>query len=306
MPDLPSTPTDPQVLLSQATCYRCIPEGLRCSVLLWLVWLAVKKKQVGHQAETIAYQDAIIDNGGTISETSLNCVDQFIVDCKAANIWTKLWDIGLFMGDQLAAALVKLKDYSGSTPVLLNTGFVNGDYTEATGLVGDGATKYLDTGVITDSVNSLSFYVRSHALGISNPMGEGFFFFGALNGVFIEYGFVGVKAYWGSNAEMTVPVAGGYAAFSLGLVSSVFVSNPEMRIYNNGISIANAGAVGGSVRSVNNRSAFLFAVNDSAGVSGFTPDTMSFYCIGDTLNATESLSFYNAVQALQTCLGREV
>src|SRR5436190_11463081 len=127
------------------------------------------------RAETLQYLDRILLNGGSISEASLVAVDQFVVDCKAANIWTKLIEVGPFAGVNLNAALVKLAYQVGGSGVLTNSNFVAGDYIEtgsSAGLLGDG-TKFLNTGVLADSLNAnahMSFYLREDVVQTGNRM----------------------------------------------------------------------------------------------------------------------------------------
>jgi hypothetical protein len=67
-------------------------------------------------------------------------IDAFVVGCKADGIWTAIKAACFLAGPAtLAGALVPLV---GSAPT--NVNFVSGDYSQATGLVGNGSTKYLN------------------------------------------------------------------------------------------------------------------------------------------------------------------
>lgn len=90
-------------------------------------------------------------------------INQFVVGCKADGIWNSLKASCILAGARtLNGALVPLVG-----PAPTNFNFVSGDYNRKTGLVGDGSTKYLDTGLADDSTpqNSVHYgvYVSSAA-----------------------------------------------------------------------------------------------------------------------------------------------
>ena len=68
-------------------------------------------------------------------------INDFVMGCKADGIWDAIKASCILAGARtLDGALVPLK---GTAPTNFN--FVSGDYSRTTGLVGDGATKYLDS-----------------------------------------------------------------------------------------------------------------------------------------------------------------
>lgn len=95
------------------------------------------------------YFSRIASNGGTISAPDKSAFNTFIVTLKTGGQWAKLIELGRFGGDQLAAALVKVKD--PGTGNLVNHNFVSADYDPVSGLTGDGSTKYLETGTTPSS-----------------------------------------------------------------------------------------------------------------------------------------------------------
>jgi len=71
----------------------------------------------------------------------VDAIDAFIVGCKDDAIWDAIKACCIMAAwDGLSGCLVPLK---GTAPT--NNNFVSGDYDRETGLVGDGATKYLDS-----------------------------------------------------------------------------------------------------------------------------------------------------------------
>jgi len=74
-------------------------------------------------------------------------VNSFVVGCKADGIWNAIKASCILAGARtLTGALVPLV---GTAPTNFN--FVSGDYNRKTGLVGDGSTKYLDSGRNNDT-----------------------------------------------------------------------------------------------------------------------------------------------------------
>jgi len=97
------------------------------------IWSAV-------DADAQAYFDAIVAAGSSISDTNKAAVNAFVVGCKADGIWAAIKAACLLCAaDSLTGALVPLV---GTAPT--NVGFVPGDYSRTTGLIGGGGSKYLD------------------------------------------------------------------------------------------------------------------------------------------------------------------
>ena len=70
-----------------------------------------------------------------------NAINSFVVGCKQDGIWDPIKACCIMAAwDGLAGALYPLK---GAAPT--NVNFVSGDYNRETGLVGDGASKYLNS-----------------------------------------------------------------------------------------------------------------------------------------------------------------
>lgn len=90
--------------------------------------------------DALTYFAAITTAGSSISANNKLAVDTFIKGCKADGIWTAIKASCLLAGpDSLAGALVPLV---GTAPT--NNGFVAGDYSRTTGLVGNGSSKYIN------------------------------------------------------------------------------------------------------------------------------------------------------------------
>ena len=96
----------------------------------------------------------------------VDAIDAFIVGCKDDAIWDAIKECCIMAAwDGLSGCLVPLK---GTAPT--NNNFVSGDYDRETGLVGDGATKYLDSNRASndDPQNNahLALYVTSASANV--------------------------------------------------------------------------------------------------------------------------------------------
>jgi hypothetical protein len=115
--------------------------------------------------DTIAYQNNITANGGSISTQDLSAIDNFVKGVYLNGLRNSLIDFSPLAGNNLNAALTKLWFPSGVQATLTNFNFIESDYSRSSGLTGNGLSKHLDTGfipstLITDSV-SVALYNRS-------------------------------------------------------------------------------------------------------------------------------------------------
>ena len=256
------------------------------------------------RAETLQYLDRIFLNGGSISEASLVAVDQFVVDCKAANIWTKLIEVGPFAGSNLNAALVKLAYQAGGSGVLSNSNFVASDYVEtgsSAGLLGDG-TKFLNTGVLADSIPAhahMSFYLREDVVQTGNRM-----LMGALSAS--DHSWLGalVPGTAGDFRLGGTTTATGGGAMVKGFYTGSREGPSSVSLYRDGTLLnTNVSGTGAG------RPAFaiyLWGHNSSGAATARISTRGCFYSIGEALNATEVAALNTATRNLQIALNRNI
>lgn len=272
------------------------------NLLKFLGYIPIKR----YNPETLDYRDRIIANGGTISDASVDAIEKFVQDCKNALVWDKLLEVAPFAGTNLNAALVKLVYPAGVPGVITNVNFVAGDYTETGangGLLGDGATKYLNTGFnaqtyLPDNAH-LSFYLREDVSAAGNR--------GLLGTI------SGTDQYWlGSltpasqvNVRLAQTVSATLAApMDKGFYIGTRTSLSQLRLYKKGaLAAADTTAV---VHARPNLSMYAFGWNAGGIAGGYVPARGSFYSIGQALNATEAAALYDAVQTLQRNLNRDI
>jgi hypothetical protein len=263
--------------------------------------LKVPTLGVGLDSATVAYQAAIASAGGTISNASIVAIDALVKGLKADGLWSLLHEIYPFAGN-FTAALVKLKTVTAQ-PTLTNVNFVSGDYNEASGLKGNGTSKYLKTGYIsgTDGV------LNSASAGYWNfDTTEGQMAFGANDGTSTHQflaprgGGDGGKLFSDCYAGNRVTSAASVAAFRF--LSMSRTSSTSHIGFANGTSIGSNTTANTEARPT--REYYLFARNFNLTPDGYSAYRMSFCFFGLGLTNPQMLSLYNRVLAYCQAMGR--
>jgi hypothetical protein len=117
--------------------------------------------------------DNVYSNGGTVSSTTASAVNTLCNSINSNNLRSKFYRMNLFCGNNLNAAMVPLyrgpdRTFIYGNPVSdTNNNFIETDYS-ASGLRGNGANAYLNTGVPSNFKNDrhLSVYATSYGTNI--------------------------------------------------------------------------------------------------------------------------------------------
>jgi hypothetical protein len=112
-------------------------------------------RRIHHEA--LDWARRVVTNGGSVSQSTLRAVSRFCDDIDRAGIRDRFYRVGLFCGNAdsaLNAVRTPLYRAQSFTATPLgnatdeNTGtFAQGDYAENNGLLGNGTSKYLSTGL---------------------------------------------------------------------------------------------------------------------------------------------------------------
>jgi hypothetical protein len=100
-----------------------------------------------YDPDAVDFFTRVATNSGTLSSTTADAVNAFVIAAKANGYWSKLSRINLICGDW-PAALVPLKiggGYEAESPI----GYSATNYTEATGIVGKGINQNDTVGIDT-------------------------------------------------------------------------------------------------------------------------------------------------------------
>ena len=197
--------------------------------------------------EALAWRTAVQNNGGTVRPATLRAVSNFCTAISAAGIRSKFLRLNLVCGNNLAAARVPLYRGASATgtqygsAIDTNLGpFTANDYSEATGLQGDGSSKALDTTIAIGTLKTFGMSTNSYHLSVYNRSLSSFsrISFGA-NNLYDDN--VAYKSVFGINTGSTSQYEGSYVPeYAAGggndSYSYVYVYNPpaDLRGFNLG------------------------------------------------------------------------
>jgi len=208
----------------------------------------------------------------------------------------------LFVGE-LRRSITPLIKGPGLDP-WTNGNFLTADLT-SNGLVGDGATKFLNTGVnpITAVLNDTEFGITIYHVSPINVDGIEM---GILSGNRVALGSSGFVsnaswAAWDNTANGQITVANSNWS---GFLSGNRISAVSSSLYkaNSTNPFSTLGSIAATSGTRPNGNIFCFCL-DLGGASFFTTRRMSFAAIHHGLTSSEAQQFYNLIQALRVSFG---
>jgi hypothetical protein len=235
--------------------------------------------------EVATWASAVASAGGTLTSNSLLIADTLIAQLKTRSYASKVVYLLPLLGGNLNAARVPLRD-SLNVGIAGNINCVDADFSESTGLQGNGTNKALDT------------LIRANQLGSGNNGGLGYWennYTGASNFELMgSYDSAGSNAYllyadsagsprqlfcWGLFANYAVQASNGSSGHYYGQRTST----SDRRLYKNGSQIAvnstNDTAVSGisdaTIRVLGSGGHFLNYSSGRCAVAYMTDGTMS-------------------------------
>jgi hypothetical protein len=251
--------------------------------------------------DAAAYFARIEAAGSTINPNNRNAVNALFLTLKAQSIWTLISELYLFAGvDNLTGCLVKAKG-SGS---LSNTSFVSGDHNRTTGLLGDGSSKYLNTGFASNALSGTSNHIFVEGSGFEtsgNPCAVGVFNGDEASILALDFnnGASGRLYRSGRNSPATIP------RITTGLISSgsfcgTRPSSASASIYQNG-SPANTNTTATSP-AFSDRPMFVFAFNNIGSPSTYTAARLRAVTMGSGLSDAQVSSLHTAISTYMSSL----
>lgn len=259
--------------------------------------------------EASDWSTRVTTNGGSVSSTTLTAVSDFCYAIDSAGIRDRFYRLNLFCGTGLSACLVPLfrgqslnGTQLGNTTDTNNGPFVAGDYTEtgtSGGLVGDGSTKFLATGMTQSAIGTTghaSIYHRgtlpsaSAAFlrasdGVDDIMG--FDYSTGLSSMRGWWGTAGTAAFGGSSGGhwlVTRTAANALSNYRAGSSVSSDTTNVTLSLQSVGL--------------------YVFASNQNGTASLYSAARLQGYSLGLSMTAAQAASFNTAMVAFQTALTR--
>lgn len=261
----------------------------------------------GTDADAQDYFDRVAANSGTLSGTTQGAVNTFVVSAKSHGYWSKLRRINLLCGDY-AAMFTPLVGAAVDTN---GANLVSGDYSEATGLTGNGSTKWLDTGYqpIADGQSESSFGMFVY-LGAADSRGVSAIYLGSGNSSLVNTTALGVRLSGtvlagaiGGNVTQIAPASASPSVDGfIGVVANGSRSN---QFYRDGSAFGAPVAMTSSFYS-DDISVGLLGYKTDGATQYYTNATVCAYAITTGLSADEVADFSSDLNAFQTALGRNV
>jgi len=242
-------------------------------------------------SDALAFFDRVTAAGGTLSATEKTAIETLVLQMKADGIWTKMKALYPMVGASAAACAQNLKSssFTGS--------FTSGWTFASTGATPNGTSAYMDTNLnynTTIGLNSTHYSFYSTTSSVNLGFDIGCFAGGQENWMSVNYN--GVAFYY-PNTNGVSYANNDSRAFYLGTFTLT-----TMNLFRNLVKVATKTSASYNSTNLN--------VYIGAGNTGGTPlysiRECAFASIGDGLTDTEASDFYDAVQAFQTTLSRNV
>lgn len=264
--------------------------------------------------EASGWKNRVEANGGSVSAGTLDAVSQFCTIIDANGLRSLFYRLNPFAGTGLSASLVPL--YLGPTPLGrmygsltdTNTNFVSGDYSETSGIAGNGSTKYLNTGYPANTLAANNSHMGIGLLATETAAAGDRTAIGAWNGganvleirardrggavplasAFTRYGTASDR--FGDN------VASGFLA-----VGNIVSAWPTM--YRDGVASGTTATTSADFPSALN--VYVFVLNQNAtGTTNYSNVRLGWYSLGTTMTAGQVASFDVAIKAFYAKMGR--
>ena len=269
--------------------------------------------------------DNVYANGGTVSAATATAVNTFCDAIDAAGIRDRFYRLNLFCGTSDASLnAVRTPLYRGTSrtgaqyggTLDTNFNFVQGDYSEAAGLLGTGnngagagSTKYLNTGLAPSSWPAISSFhasafvfgvnqsgpVQSAAIGVRNNSAP-------TNRWGFDYRASATQVHAGVN--LNTQFAAPTSSTNQHWIASR-QSVTQLAGYINGVSqFTDTTDVTASLLARPDNF-FVFAQNTDTAPAAYFPFRMGGYSLGAGMTPTQATAFNAAMQAFQAAMGRQ-
>jgi len=252
--------------------------------------------------ELTLYLTAIADAGGSLSATQLTAVTNLHNAILEADLNGYIQFIAPVVGNGIAAASVALRNFPGRALKMVNNGFVDGDYAQASGITGDNSS-YLDTNFTQDDITSLALcHIGIHH--VTNDTADGQVFFGSadtagsVDGLRLQSGGSGTTIEYINHSGDTTVQSATDEGHLLGLSDSGNASNNE--IFRDGATVAAATV---TVSTGSPLTLFLMGLNVGSVLAVVDSGTLQFAHAGDRLTAAQVAALDTIIDTYGTALG---
>lgn len=258
-----------------------------------------------YDPDTVAWWNAVLVNGSTVSATRLGIVNTFIVAEKNAGTWALTDDYWSFWAENAIQALTSLKQRRLATAVNTPTFTTDRDYAF------NGSTQYISTGFVpsthgvnfTASNQRIGFYERtatgSNGLdgGALTTAGSNAAYMANKNATNIMFAVLNST----SNANFTLSVSS-----SLGLKAVSRAGGTTVLGYDRGVRLTDATGLTTSNVARPTHGIFIGGLNNAGAFGTGRACSIGFGVIGGPLSDAQETAQYANVQAWATSVGANV
>lgn len=253
----------------------------------------------------------VVANGGaTPSINTQQALSIFSQSLTANNLSGQMFVVNCMVPDSLIAAQTPLIVRMGYD-IWVNHSFVSGDLT-INGLIGDGATKYMDTGILpstmfpSDTSIGCSAY-ESTVDGANSGANFGAAVASSTLDITFWSHFAGGTVLFDSWNNSTSRLSSSFSG-AAGFVTVNRIASNDVRAYfgNSSTSFGQIGSTStgsGGTRTNVNVNIFAYAMNNAGAPNFFNDRRVSFLAIHSGLSASDAGNLFTAVQAVRKALG---
>ena len=263
------------------------------------MWIArtgiISSSGVSYDTDALAF----ITAASITDTTQKSAVNQLVLDLKNANLWAKMKAIYPYLGGTAFAHKYNLKD-PRDLDAAYRLVFSGGWTHSSTGALPNGTTGYANTFLNENTTlltndSHISIYSRTNVAGTYADMG-------------VVVGSFETNIYAKITTTFYPRIQANNGGVNIGSASSAAfylsnrVNSTQVFGYRNATKYIVASTSLGKCNDV----FYLGAVKRNGTPQNYSPREQAFATIGDGLTDAEATAFYNAVQAYQTTLGRQV
>jgi len=255
---------------------------------------------------------AFVVSAGLTNATQITAVDTLVTTLKTVGIWTKMRAIYPFVGGTAYSHKFNLKDPRDLDAAFRLT-FSGGWTHSSTGALPNGTTGYADTKLVPSSAltnysSHLSFYSRTNRGSSRQAASIGSYL--SPNEISLRFNFTAAGSL--NNSSMSAQYDGyglDFATYTTSTTNYFLIGNRTAnninKVYENGVLKSTNTTT--TTKVLPSARVLIGALSDgNTNVIWYDNLESSFASIGAGLTDAEALVFYNAVQAFQTSLGRNV
>ncbi len=261
---------------------------------------------LGIHPDTSAWMFRVTANGGTVSMADAAAMDQAASVFRSVGLADTNTRLNAFVGNQLAAALVPYWRGPSGPNVDVNTNFISGDYTRATGITGNGTKKSLLVNIPQNSWTASNRHIAAYErtrpatifaslMGSDNAPAN-------LNAIALGTRDTGNKDEFDCSAFFSGP-SEPVNALPLGLLVGSQTVSTTGNIYRNGALVLSAAV---SAATPGTEPMRIFALSRAGSPTGWTTASQGGYAMGVGLTGAQVATYSAAWTALMTAFGRNV